>query len=238
QHRAPHSRRRGVLLGRRAAPTVGRHRPSAAGGAADARDHAYPADEIRCADHALGPRQRPPAGEFWCRGPPHRDSWECRAGPGPDGPPEYFCVRSHLHRGPGLSARGGGVTRAEANRGGQRHRAPVPAPAEGTRGPQSAQERAICASRRTVAGGGSQRVIESSNCLRGLRTVHASPQRWNTTFAETVVIDMLGLFVLSNVVVSRKPATCIFCRSTAHQGHYVAHPKNAPDTVGEPPSKF
>ncbi len=71
----------------------------------DART-AYPADEIRCADHALGPRQSKPAGALWRRGSPHRDSWECRSGPGPDGRPEYFCVRSHLHRGPGLSARG------------------------------------------------------------------------------------------------------------------------------------
>ena len=39
-------------------------------------------------------------------------------------------------RGPGLSARGGGVTRDQESRGVQRHRDPVPAPEEGTRWPQ------------------------------------------------------------------------------------------------------
>src|SRR5262249_32940087 len=47
------------------------------GGAADARDKAYPADEIRCADHALRPSKSHPPGEFWGRDPPHRDSCEC-----------------------------------------------------------------------------------------------------------------------------------------------------------------
>src|SRR5439155_694485 len=101
--------------------------------------------------------------ELWRRDPPHRDSWECRSGPGPDGTPEYFCVRSHLTRGPGLSACGGGVTREPPRRGVQRHRDAVPAPEEGTRGPQRAQERTSGASRRTVAGSVSQRVLESSN---------------------------------------------------------------------------
>jgi hypothetical protein len=58
-----------------------------------------------------------------------------------------FCVRSHLTRSPGLSARGGGVPREQPSRGAQRHRHPVPAPEEGTTWPQSVQEWASCASR-------------------------------------------------------------------------------------------
>src|SRR5262249_12318830 len=95
----------------------------------------------------------------------------------------------HLTRGPGLSARGGGVTRDPPRRGGQRHRHPVPAPAEETRGPPSAQERARGARRRTGADGVSPRVIETSHGLTGLRTAHAEPQRWHTTCAETVVFE-------------------------------------------------
>ena len=94
-------------------------------------------------------RQSHPAGALWRRNPPHRDSCECRSCPGTDGTPEYFCVRSHLTRSPGLSARGGGVTREQQRRGVHRHRHPVPAPEEGTRGPQSAQERASCSRRLT-----------------------------------------------------------------------------------------
>src|SRR4029450_12978278 len=146
QHRAPHSRRHGVLRGRRNAPTVGRPRPAAAGGAADARDPAHPPDEMRCADDALRPRQSHAAREWWRRGPPHRDSRECRAGPRPDGTPEYFCVRSDLTWGPGLSARGGRVAREPPRGGLQRYHAPVPAPEEGTSEPQSTQERASGAS--------------------------------------------------------------------------------------------
>src|SRR5215475_12880960 len=62
QHRPPHSCRHGVLRGRRDAPTVGRPRTAATGGAADARAPAHPADESRCADDALCPHQSSPAG--------------------------------------------------------------------------------------------------------------------------------------------------------------------------------
>ena len=118
---------------------------------------------------------------------PHRDSRECRAGPRPDGTPEYFCVRSDLTGGSGLSARGGGVTRVPPRWGGQRHRAPGSAPEAGPRGPHSAQERARGSRRRTVAGGVSPRLLSPANGLRGLRPAHEEPQRWTSTYAETAV---------------------------------------------------
>ena len=74
-----------------------------------------------------------------------------------------FCVRSHLHRGPGLSARGGGVTREQESRGVQRPRDPVPAPEEGTRWPQRAKERASGSRRLPVAGGVSPRFRGSAS---------------------------------------------------------------------------